>query len=84
MSEHMPTFEYTREKFEAADVMQALVDAGLAPTRSEARRLIEGGGVMVNDEKISDVKRTLLDSDLKDNEFILKKGKKKSVKVIVK
>ena len=84
MSEHMPTFEYTREKFEAADVMQALVDAGLAPTRSEARRLIEGGGVMVNDEKITDVKRTLLDSDLKDNEFILKKGKKKSVKVIVK
>lgn len=83
-SEHMPTFEYTKEAFAAADVIQALVDTGMASTRSDGRRLIEGGGVLINDEKVSDVKRTLLDSDLKDGELILKKGKKKSVKVIVK
>ncbi|MCQ2512850.1 MAG: tyrosine--tRNA ligase [Lachnospiraceae bacterium] len=84
MSADMPTYEYTKEAFAAADVIQALVDTGLAGTRSDGRRLIEGGGVLVNDEKITDVKRTLSDNDLVDGAFILKKGKKKSIKVIVK
>lgn len=83
VSADMPSFEYTKEAFEAADVIQALVDTGLAPTRSEGRRLIEGGGVLINDEKITNVKRTLEESDLKDGMLILKKGKKKSVKIEV-
>ncbi|MBO4835084.1 MAG: tyrosine--tRNA ligase, partial [Lachnospiraceae bacterium] len=66
------------------DVIQALVDTGLAGTRSDGRRLIEGGGVLVNDEKVTDVKRTLSDNDLTDGALVLKKGKKKSIKIIVK
>jgi len=84
MSENMPTHEYTKEEFAAADVIQALVDTGLAGTRSDGRRLIEGGGVLINDEKVSDVKRTLTENDLTDGALVLKKGKKKSVKVVVK
>ena len=84
ISDNMPTYEYTKEAFAAADVIQALVDTGLAGTRSDGRRLIEGGGVLVNDEKVTDVKRTLSDSDLTDGALVLKKGKKKSVKIIVK
>ncbi len=84
MSEHMPSYEYTKEAFAAADVIQALVDTGLAGTRSDGRRLIEGGGVLVNDEKVTDVKRTLSDNDLTDGALVLKKGKKKAVKIIVK
>ena len=84
MSDNMPTHEYTKEAFAAADVIQALVDTGLAGTRSDGRRLIEGGGVLVNDEKVTDVKRSLLDSDLTDGALVLKKGKKKSVKIVVK
>lgn len=84
MSENMPTYEYTGEAFAAADVIQALVDTGLAGTRSDGRRLIEGGGVLVNDEKVTDVKRTLKDDDLTDGALVLKKGKKKAVKIIVK
>ena len=84
MSDNMPTYEYTKEAFAAADVIQALVDTGLAGTRSDGRRLIEGGGVLVNDEKVTDVKRTLLDSDLTDGALVLKKGKKKSVKFVLK
>ena len=84
MSEDMPTHEYTKDEFAAADVIQALVDSGLAPTRSEGRRLIEGGGVLVNNDKVTDVKRTLMDSDLTDGCLVLKKGKKKSVKIVVK
>ena len=55
ISEDMPTYEYTKEGFCAADVIQALVDTGLASTRSDGRRLIEGGGVLVNEEKITDI-----------------------------
>ena len=84
MSDNMPTYEYTKEAFAAADVIQALVDTGLAGTRSDGRRLIEGGGVLVNDEKVTDVKRTLSDNDLTDGALVLKKGKKKSIKIIVK
>ena len=84
MSEDMPTHEYTKDEFAAADVIQALVDSGLATTRSDGRRLIEGGGVLVNNDKVTDVKRTLEESDLEDGCLVLKKGKKKSVKIIVK
>ena len=83
ISENMPTFEYSKEAFSAADVIQALVDTGLASTRSDGRRLIEGGGVLVNDEKITDVKRSLEESDLKDGFLILRKGKKKFIKIEV-
>ena len=84
MSENMPTFEYTKEQFDAADVIQALVDTGLAPTRSEGRRLIQGGGVLINDDKITDIKRTLEESDFTDGCLVLRKGKKKAVKIEVK
>ncbi len=84
VSENMPTHEYTKEEFDAADVIQALVDTGLAPTRSEGRRLIQGGGVLVNDEKVEDFKRTLEESDLKDGSLVLRKGKKKAVKIVLK
>ena len=84
ISDDMPTFEYSKEAFAATDVIQALVDTGLASTRSDGRRLIEGGGVLVNDVKITDVKRTLEESDLKDGSLILRKGKKKFIKIEVK
>ncbi len=86
VSDDMPTFEYDKAEFEAGvDVIRALVDTGMAPTRSEGRRLIQGGGVVVNDSKVDDVGRMLTETDLNSDGFlILKKGKKKSYKIIVK
>ena len=84
VSENMPTYEYTKEAFEAADVIQALVDSGLCTNRSDGRRNIEQGGVSINDEKVTDIKRTLTEADLKDGMAILKKGKKKFVKIVMK
>ena len=86
VSDDMPTHEYPKDAFDAGiDVIQALVDTGLAPTRSEGRRLIQGGGVIVNDTKVSDIKQMLGENDLNDDGFlILKKGKKKSYKIVVK
>ncbi|MCL2861074.1 MAG: tyrosine--tRNA ligase [Firmicutes bacterium] len=59
-----------------------LVMAGLASSRSEARRLIEGGGVKVNSEKVSKVD-TPLNTMTKTPEFVLHKGKKVHVKIVI-
>ena len=76
-SENMPTAE-----FDAAEitVIDALVGAGLAPSRGEARRLVQQGGVSVDDVKISDPNQKI---DI-SNGAILKKGKKQFVKLVLK
>lgn len=56
-----------------------LVAAGVAPSKSEARRLIEGGGIKVNDDKITDV-----NAEITDKEFVLHKGKKIHFRISVK
>jgi tyrosyl-tRNA synthetase len=54
-----------------------LTDVGLASSRSEATRLIRGGGISVNDEAVQDEKRRLTREDLWKNALIvLSKGKR--------
>ena len=60
-----------------------MVKANLAASNGEARRLVQQGGVSINDEKITDPAYSLEISDF-DNEIILKKGKKIFNKYIVK
>lgn len=57
-------------------ILDLLVETGLAPTKSEARRLVQQGGVSVNDEKVSDVSRTVTTEDIKEDIIMVKKGKK--------
>ena len=61
------------------NVMSALVAAGLAKSNGEARRLIEQGGVSIGDTKVTDFA-----APLPAGEFILHKGKKVHVKIILK
>ena len=60
-------------------VIDILVAIGVAPSKSEARRLIEGGGIRVNDDKVTDV-----NAEVTSREFIIHKGKKVHFKVSVK
>ena len=60
-----------------------MVLSGLTPSRSEARRLIEQGGVSVNGEKITDA-NSPLDISLFASEVIIKKGKKVFHKITLK
>lgn len=82
--ENMPTYEYDKAAFEAADVIQGLVDTGMCKTRSEGRRLVEGGGVLIGNDKVEDIKSKLSDYPMTDGCLVLKKGKKKSIKIVVK
>ena len=71
------------EKFrdETVDLIGALVAAGLATNRSDARRNIEQGGVTVDDEKITDVHAVLDKAKLLGTGIVLRKGKKKFAKI---
>ncbi len=82
---HMPTTELSDEDFTdgAVDVISLLVKTGLTASRSEARRAVEQNGVSVNGEKVSDFKMTYTKEDIGE-EMILKRGKKKFMKLIVK
>ncbi|MCD8108042.1 MAG: tyrosine--tRNA ligase [Oscillospiraceae bacterium] len=76
-NENMPTFEFETD---FVGLLDAMVATKLAPSKGEARRLIQQGGVTLNDEKVTDVS---LDVDLY-SEVILKRGKKQVVKLIKK
>ncbi|MBZ9636795.1 tyrosine--tRNA ligase [Clostridium sp. FP1] len=64
-------------------LMDILVYTKVVPSKAEARRLIEQGGLTVNGRKIEDKNETLLDSDFKDASVLIKKGKKKYYSLII-
>lgn len=81
---HMPSTELTAAEAEAGlSVIDLLVRTGLAPSKGEARRLVQQGGVMANDEKIADIGRTFTAAELAAG-LTVKKGKKTFHRVSVK
>lgn len=77
-SDHMPTTALSAEDFTDGEIglLDAMVKAGLAKSKGEARRLVEQGGVAVNDEKVTDTFKKLTEDDFKNGEAIIRKGKK--------
>ena len=69
----------TKEVSDVATVVDAMVAAGVAKSKGEARRLIEQGGVSVDETKVTDP-----NMPLPANEFVLHKGKKVHLKIVVK
>ncbi len=72
----VPTI-FIPEGMKNAGLMDILVHTKVVPSKAEARRLIEQGGLTINDKKIEDKNATLLDVDFKDGSVLIKKGKKK-------
>ena len=73
----MPSTELSADDFTDGEIgiLAMMVKGGLAASNGEARRLVQQGGVSVNDEKVTDPKFALKKSAF-ENEVILKKGKK--------
>ncbi len=82
---NMPTTELTEVDFTdgAVGVLDLLVKCGLASSKGEGRRLVQQGGVSVNDVKVTDIAHGVTVDEVK-NEVIIKKGKKVFHKVIIK
>ncbi len=77
-TEHMPTTELTNDDFGggAIDVLTLLVKCGLTASKGEARRLVQQGGVTVNDEKVSAIETAFGCEQFTGDGVIIKKGKK--------
>ena len=69
---------------EGINICDLLFETKLAPSKSEARRLITGGAITAGGEKVDDFKKMYFTSDFENNSLLLKKGKKSFVKVVLK
>ena len=63
---------------EPTSLTQLMVDAGMTSSKGEARRLIQGGGVSIDGEKISDINLVFAP----ENEAVLKVGKRKFLRLV--
>ncbi len=70
--ENMPTSKVPTN----ISILDAIINAGIAPSKGQARTLINQGGISLNDEKITDVNYVLSAKDFKEGYAILRKGKK--------
>ena len=70
----MEAVELTNRK-----ILDILVEAGITSSKGEGRRLIEGGGISIDEDKVTDP-----NLEITKNEFVLHKGKKVHIKVLLK
>ncbi len=79
----MPTTTLADEDFTDGniDILTILVKAGLVPSKSEARRAVEQGGVTVDGEKVTDIKTVYAREDMKEG-LVIRRGKKSFKKIV--
>ena len=82
--EDVPAVSLKEEDFRdgLVDILQVLVSSGLCPSRSDARRNVEQGGVTVNDEKVTDIKTTYDKAAFSGDGLLVKRGKKNFKKIV--
>lgn len=84
VDENMPTTEIDENTFEEnKGVLNMLTFLGLTKSNGEARRLIQQGGISLNEEKLKDFSYELTKNDFK-NDLIIQKGKKIFHRVVLK
>ncbi len=83
---NIPTTELTAEDLAegSIDILTLLRKAELVPSKSEARRAVEQGGVSVDGEKVADIQKTYTAEELQGEGKMLKKGKKNFRRVVYK
>ncbi|AEB75209.1 tyrosine--tRNA ligase [Clostridium botulinum] len=80
---NVPTVEISKDAIGTV-LLEILLNGKVIPSKKEGRRLIEQGGLYMNDENVTDPNVTLEESDLKDGSALIKKGKKKYYRIVVK
>jgi tyrosyl-tRNA synthetase len=82
LADTLPTIEIASSELEAGiGVLALAVKAGLAASNGEARRSVQGGGLRLNDEPVTDERRSVTKADLAGGVVKLSLGKKKHVLV---
>ena len=72
---NVPTVEVSREKLDTA-LLDILTEGGIIPSKAEGKRIIKQNGLSLNDEKVTDIYRNLVEEDFTDGVALVKKGKK--------
>ena len=83
----MPVTELSSEDFDVdgnIGILTLLVKAGLASSNGEARRNVQQGGVSVDGEKVTEPKSVINKDNITEDGIVLKRGKKKFMKIVVK
>ena len=78
-TENMPSCDIEND----SNILDAIIKAGFAPSKGQARTLVSQGGISINDEKITDSNYIVNKANFKED-IILKKGKKGFCKLIIK
>ena len=82
--DNVPTLKVKKSELsQGINVADMFVRANLLSSKGEVRRMCVQGGIIVNDEKITDANKLITLADVKDEYIMLKKGKKNFVKVIL-
>lgn len=84
--ENMPSTEVESAEFENGEieVLKLLTLTGLAPSRGEGRRLVDQGGIAVDDEKVSSATAKIQTAAFSKGYIVIRKGKKIFHKVMIK
>ena len=85
-ADNMPTVELAKDSFVDGTIglLDVMVVANVAKSKGEGKTLIAGGGVSLDDEKVTDVFKKLNLADFEKGYVVLKKGKKVFIKLIIK
>jgi tyrosyl-tRNA synthetase len=83
-ADSIPSAEITKEEIRAGiKLLDLIVRAGLTPSKSEARRALQQGGIYVNEIKVSDMDMVVGEKDIADGGIMLQRGKKSFCRVRV-
>lgn len=76
-TESIPATEFSTAAFQGGkDIMSLLVETGLTSSKSDARRMIQQGGIYIEENRVEDFNRLITVNDFRDNRLLFRKGKK--------
>ena len=79
----MPTVTIERSVLkDGINILDLLIRTGLIPSKGEGRRLIQQGGLYLNNARVDTIDRRVNESDLEDSRIIIRKGKKSYFRII--
>ncbi|MGI6622638.1 MAG: tyrosine--tRNA ligase [Acetivibrionales bacterium] len=82
--ENIPTVMISRDLIgQGIRIIDLLASTGLVPSKGEGRRLIQQGGLSINDNRVDSVDLIITESDFLDNEIMVRKGKKSFHRVVL-
>ncbi|OFI07432.1 tyrosine--tRNA ligase [Clostridium acetireducens DSM 10703] len=81
--ENVPTTEISKDLI-GSTIVDILAATKVLPSKSEVRRLIQQGGLNINEEKVTDANLIIDEDFFKDGSMLVRRGKKKYNKIIIK